>query len=81
VITELFTGIDQEVLLRVFQSWVNWLKWVTGHEGNYYTQSRKSKRQLFNIGKEKEDMNLWIAYNELKCGHLGGPPYQSRKMH
>jgi hypothetical protein len=26
VITEIFTGVDQEVLLNVFESWVNQLK-------------------------------------------------------
>jgi hypothetical protein len=26
VIIEIFTGVDQEVLLSVFKSWVNWLK-------------------------------------------------------
>jgi hypothetical protein len=36
-ITEIFTGVDQEVLLNVFKSYVNWLKWVIKHEGKYYT--------------------------------------------
>jgi hypothetical protein len=37
-ITKMFTGIDQEVLLSVFESWANQPKWVTKHEGKYYTK-------------------------------------------
>jgi hypothetical protein len=32
-ITEIFTGVDQEMLPSVFESWVNRLKWVIKHEG------------------------------------------------
>jgi hypothetical protein len=34
-LTENSTGIDQELLLSVFESW---LKWVTKHEGKYNTK-------------------------------------------
>jgi hypothetical protein len=37
-ISEIFTGIDPEVSLSVFESWVNWLNWVIKHEDKYYTQ-------------------------------------------
>jgi hypothetical protein len=37
-ITEIFTGVDQEVLLSVFESWVKRLKWVIKHEEKYYTK-------------------------------------------
>jgi hypothetical protein len=36
--TEIFTRVDQEVLLSVFESWVNRLKWVIKHKGKYYTK-------------------------------------------
>jgi hypothetical protein len=42
-ITENFIGIDQEVLLIVFKSWANWLKWVIKHEDKYNIQSTKTK--------------------------------------
>jgi hypothetical protein len=37
-ITEIFTGVDQEVLPVVFESWVNQLKWVIKHKEQYYTE-------------------------------------------
>jgi hypothetical protein len=37
-ITEIVTGVDQEMLLSVFESWTNRLKWVIKHEGRYYTK-------------------------------------------
>jgi hypothetical protein len=52
VINEIFIGIDQEVLLNVFKSGVNWLAWVIKDEGKYYTKLRKNKRHFFNIGRE-----------------------------
>jgi hypothetical protein len=36
-ITVIFTGIDHEVLLSVFESWVSRLTWVIRHEEKYYT--------------------------------------------
>jgi hypothetical protein len=38
VITELFTGIKQEVLLSVFESWVNQRKRVIKHEWKHETK-------------------------------------------
>jgi hypothetical protein len=43
MVTDLFTGINQEVLLSVFESWVNGLKWAVKQEGKYYTQGRKQE--------------------------------------
>jgi hypothetical protein len=37
-INKIFTGVDQEVLISIFESWANWLKWVIKHEGKYYTK-------------------------------------------
>jgi hypothetical protein len=31
VITQIFTGVDQEVLLNVFEPWLNQRKWVIKH--------------------------------------------------
>jgi hypothetical protein len=38
VITEVFTGVDQEVLLSVFKSWVNQLNELIKHEVKFYTR-------------------------------------------
>jgi hypothetical protein len=38
VITEISTGVDQEVLLSVFEFCANLLKWVTKHERKYYVK-------------------------------------------
>jgi hypothetical protein len=35
MITEIATGVDQEVLPGVFESWVNWFNWVIKREGKY----------------------------------------------
>jgi hypothetical protein len=32
-ITEIFTGVDQEVLLSISESWVNGIKWVVKQGG------------------------------------------------
>jgi hypothetical protein len=37
-INEIFIGIDQEVLLSVFESRVNRLNWMIKQEGKHYTQ-------------------------------------------
>jgi hypothetical protein len=37
VVTEIFTGVDQNVLLSVFESWAKRLKWVIKHERRYHT--------------------------------------------
>jgi hypothetical protein len=37
-INEIFTGVDQEVLPRVFESWVNRLKWAIKYGGKCYTK-------------------------------------------
>jgi hypothetical protein len=37
-VTEIVTEADQEVLLTVFESWLNRPKWVIKHEGEYYTK-------------------------------------------
>jgi hypothetical protein len=50
-IAEIFTGVDQEVLLCVCESWVNRLKWVIKHEGKYHKKQRKNKRRFFKIGR------------------------------
>jgi hypothetical protein len=44
VITEILTGIDREMLLIVFESWVNRLKLVMKHERKHYTEKRKNTR-------------------------------------
>jgi hypothetical protein len=36
--TAIFTGVDQELLLSVFESWANRLKWVITHKWKYYTE-------------------------------------------
>jgi hypothetical protein len=36
-ITEMFTVVDDEVLLSVFESWANRLKLVIKHQGKYHT--------------------------------------------
>jgi hypothetical protein len=51
-ITEMCTGVGREVLLSVFESWVNRPKWVINHEWKYYNKQRKSKRHFFKIGRE-----------------------------
>jgi hypothetical protein len=38
VITEIFTGLRQEVLLSVFEPWVNRLKRAIKNEGTNYTK-------------------------------------------
>jgi transposase len=35
-IIEIFSGIDREILLSVFHSWMKRLKWVIKHGGEYY---------------------------------------------
>jgi hydrogenase maturation factor len=59
-ITEIFTGVDQEVLLCVFESWVNGLKWVIKHEGEGIVHLAKKKRETFlqDWQKKLEDTNL-----------------------
>jgi hypothetical protein len=52
-VTEIFAGVDQEVLPRVFESWVNRPRWFIKHEWKYYTESRKNKRHFFKIAREK----------------------------
>jgi hypothetical protein len=42
-ITEIFTGVDQEVLLSVFESWVNRHKWVIKHEGSTGLTKEKTR--------------------------------------
>jgi hypothetical protein len=37
-ITEIFAGVDQEVLRSVFESWANRLKSVIKHKGKHYTK-------------------------------------------
>jgi hypothetical protein len=37
-ITEIFTGVDQEALLSVFESSASRLTWVIKHDGKYYTK-------------------------------------------
>jgi hypothetical protein len=46
-ITESFIGVDQEVLLSVFESWINQLKWVIKHEGKYCTILSQRKKEAF----------------------------------
>jgi hypothetical protein len=42
-ITEIRTKIDQEVLLSVFSSWVNRLKWVIKQGEKYYKRQSKTR--------------------------------------
>jgi hypothetical protein len=42
-ITEIFTGVDHEVLRSIFESWVNGLKRVVTHEGKYTRSKEKPK--------------------------------------
>jgi hypothetical protein len=42
-ITEIFIGIGHGMLLSVFGSWVNRLKWVIKHEGKCHTKQRKTR--------------------------------------
>jgi hypothetical protein len=51
-ITEIFTGVDKEVLFNVFESWVNKLKWAEKHEEKYSTKSRKNKRPFVEVDRE-----------------------------
>jgi hypothetical protein len=51
-ITEIFTLVDQKVLLSIFESWVNRPKWAVNHNRKYYTKSRKNKKHFFTIGKK-----------------------------
>jgi hypothetical protein len=37
-IAEIFAAVNQEVLLNVFEFWLNWLNWVIKHEGKYCTK-------------------------------------------
>jgi hypothetical protein len=37
-ITEILTGVDQEVLLNIFESWVNGLKGMVKQEEKYHTE-------------------------------------------
>jgi hypothetical protein len=37
-ITDIFTGVNQGVLLNAFEPWVNWLKWVIKHKGKCHTK-------------------------------------------
>jgi hypothetical protein len=41
-ITEIFIGVNHEVLLSVFESWVRPLKWVVRHDRKDDTKSRKT---------------------------------------
>jgi hypothetical protein len=50
--TEISIRVDQKVLLSVFESWVNRLKWVIKHEEKYCTKSREKKKHSFEIDKE-----------------------------
>jgi hypothetical protein len=51
-ITEYFTEVDHEVLLKLFESWANRLRWVITHERNYYLRQRKNKIHFFRIARE-----------------------------
>jgi hypothetical protein len=51
-ITELFTGVDQELLPFVFDYWVNRLKWVIKHERKYYRKSRKIRDTSSGLGEK-----------------------------
>jgi hypothetical protein len=51
-ITEMFTGVDQEMVLSIFESWVNRRKCVIKHEGTYYAKSRLNRNHFFKIGRE-----------------------------
>jgi hypothetical protein len=51
-ITEILNGMNQEVLLSVFEPWTNRPKWEIKREAKYSTKKRKKKRLLFKIGKE-----------------------------
>jgi hypothetical protein len=51
-IAEIFTGIDQEVLLSVFESWIYRAKWVIKHEEKYCTKQRKKKIHFSKIDRE-----------------------------
>jgi hypothetical protein len=35
-VSDTFIGTDHEMLLSVFESWVNRLKWVIKHDGKHY---------------------------------------------
>jgi hypothetical protein len=50
--TEIFIGIDQEVMRSVFESWVNWIKCVIKYEGWCHSKSRQNKRHFFKIGRD-----------------------------
>jgi hypothetical protein len=58
-ITEIFTGADQEVLLSVFESWANRVKWVTKHQRKYCTEQRESKRSFFKTGRENRGIRSY----------------------
>jgi hypothetical protein len=69
-ITEIFTGIDHEVLLSVFKSWVNRLKRVIKHEEKYDTHSRKKETFLQDWQRKRQDTKLWTAvYMRFWPGH------------
>jgi hypothetical protein len=40
-ITEIVTGVDQEVLPSVFESWINRLECVNNHDGKRCSKSRR----------------------------------------
>jgi hypothetical protein len=50
-VLDAMTGVDEEALTSVFESWVGQLKWVIKQEGKYYTKPRKNKRHVFKIGQ------------------------------
>jgi hypothetical protein len=55
-ITGIFTGVDQKVLLNVFESWMNRPRWVIKHEWKYDTKQRRNEKHFFEIGKENRRM-------------------------
>jgi hypothetical protein len=59
-IAEIFNGVDQEVLLSVFEAWGNRLKELIKHEGNYCTQKEENRKYFFKIGR----YNGWIRTDD-----------------
>jgi hypothetical protein len=62
MITESFIGVDQEVLLNVFKSWINRLKWMIKHEGKYHTKSREKRNISLRLAEKAGGQELMDPY-------------------
>jgi hypothetical protein len=52
-ITHIFSVIGQETLITFFGTWIERLKWVIKHEGEYFHEKTKKNRNWFNIRRKK----------------------------